>query len=562
MSRFQAFHLSFFGGKNEDENPDALGDTELVDAFNVWRRGRTTGTRPGTQLDPDVYSSAISGNPSIVGIADYRYDRGTSRDLVVMVPGAIHDGPSSTLTLGAGVVVTNAAGKPWTFAQHDNKLYAAGGDVEAATKDTPWFWDGSGNPTLIQIQNLSAQDMSPRFFFEWNNRIYAGGFPATNADNSAGPGVVRFSSLNEGDVWPEENTIGGFSAVGGLSSSGSEYVTGANSYRDNNGDFLLIFTNRFIYSYRLTGNVYQPLQQTDVIPFGCVAHNAYVSLGLDSGDGIYLSEHGIHSLRQSQRFGEKEDSILSFKIRETFETINRSRLDQVQGAYWRERGVVIFAVPTGSSTVNDTILALNVRDVSSGSAIDPQQDLTRENAVWHVWKLAGTDHYGNFLLSGQDANEAWQIFGGNGNGEVFRFTDAVYSDLGNGYTSRMQTKYMHFGTPFYRKIVGDSLIDIQPGGDYKPTCQLVFDYGRRSGKALQLDMPSIGSRFGPTGGARFGPTGTARFGSANTQQQTRLYTQGSGDTVSWKFQHSGTNEPFFIARLSAEVATMGEAANG
>lgn len=563
---FQSIFVNQYQGLNEDENPHALGDSDLTVARNVWRRGRSTGTRPGTQRDQDVYSSDITSTPEVVGLADFRRSRNTNRNLVAIVPGKVYTAPATEVTQTAGVVITNASKELVTTTQHRDILYGAGGDVE--TSDLPWYYDkddtlGSGNTDLqlLPMVNLSAAQIRPRWIYHWSNYLFAGGWgDSTLYDNSAGPGIVRYSALNQGTVWPVQNSFGGFSSVGGFSAAGDEFVTGCNSYQDNNGKWLNILTNRAIYTVAQNANPTFPFQLTDKVANGCVNHHAYVNLGLDVGDAVYLSEQGVHSLRQSQAHGNREDAFISFKIRKTFDTINRSALDQAVGAYWRERGLVLFAVPTGSNTKNNLILALDVRDLASGSPLAPGRDLTAENARWYTWELEDdSDHAASVLLSGQDADLNWTVFGGNYKGQVFEFTEDVFSDMGAQYTSEFQTKHYTLGSPFSRKLVGDILVDIQPGGDQRPIMTTVFDFGRNVSSGNSLTMPKSTTKWGPTGTMSWGGS---KWGEGDVNVQNLVYGLGSGDSVGWNFKHSGTNEPFYVAQLAAQIDEMGPAADG
>ena len=266
----------------------------------------------GPWFDPDLdYADNGMGAVKVVGMADYRRSRDTARTLVVVVPNEIHTDDGTELTQGASVDVTNAAGELWTFTQHKGVLFAAGGDI--LVSDMPWFWDASAGTTaeILSIPNLSAVDQPPRWIYQWSNYGFAGGFE--DSDGSANPGTVRYSALNDLETWPVGNSIGGFSAVGGWSTDSDEYLVGANSYQDNEGKWLLVLSNRALYPVQQMGSRLSPFAITDKVANGCVSHHAYVNLGIDVGDGIYLSDQGIHSLRQSQKHGSREDSFLSFR---------------------------------------------------------------------------------------------------------------------------------------------------------------------------------------------------------------------------------------------------------
>ena len=234
-------------------------------------------------------------------------------------------------------------------------------------------------------------------------------------------------------------------------------------------------------------------------------------------------------------------------------------LDQAVGAYWKEQGVVVFAVATGSNTVNNLLLVLDVRDVASGSELAPGQDVTAQNARWFLWELGDVaNHTPSFLLSGQrditgNVASRWRIFMGSYEGNVCEFDEDTHTDLGSGYAPIFQTKHFTFGEPFTRKQPGNVLIDLQPGGKYNPNMNVVFDFGAKESRAYPLQMPIETSLWGT---ALFG---TALWSTRKANKQTKVYVTGFGDSVAYRFTHGGVGEPFFVAQIAGEMAGMGEA---
>lgn len=546
-SNFQTVVQKSWKGLNEDENPNAVEEDELTTSFNTWKKGSAIGTRPGAVRDTTDYIANVAG--PVQGGAEYRFANDASRFNVIVSGGDVLTNSTPTSIKAAGVITTGAA-NTWTFAQHRQRLYAAGG----ASPDWFWYWTGTGNIVQIgPIVDLSAAAIYPRYVFQKWNRLFTAGFRVAagtyGTDAASNPMIVRYSALNDGTVWPLANTIGGTSTIGGLSSDGDEFITGFGEFTDNDGDWLLILTNKRLYAVSQTGNAINPFTVSGgrgAIQNGCVHQNAFVSLGLDSGDAIYLSPQGIHSLRQSQQYGALERTFLSWKIRRSFETFNQAQLAGAVGTYWRERGIVLFFVPTGSATQNLLGLALDVKN---------KKELTADTAEWHIWVLSGTTDSTrgiNALWNGRTAGNDYVIFGGNENGDVFSFDDASFADLTVGYSTHWTGKHQDFGNVAMRKGVGDTVVVTQGNGTHHPTHRHVFDYGTVVGKPHRLDLETGGFTLDVS------HLDIDSFGSENPLTFNKSYALGSGFTIADRFEHSTANQGFYVSSISNQIRLFGE----
>jgi hypothetical protein len=547
MGGYQRFRINEFAGLNEDENPDVLQPNELSACENVWKHGRAIGTRPGLEREGD-YASAITSGKAVHGIVDYRDSYDANKRIVSLCGGVVHVGeadPGDVIAQTGTTITDPGAGRAnaglnlWTFAQHKNNLYMAGG----ANGDTVCKWTGTGNVTKVTFQNSSAVDIDSKYIFEKWNFLFLAGMNGVTVDDN--PTVVRYSAINDGDTWPVGNTFGGTSAIGGISAYGDEYATGLADYTDNRGDWLLFLTNRQIYPVSFTALPGAPFRVESGIANGCVSQHAFASLGIDSGDAVYLSQNGIHSLRQSQQHGSKAERFLSWKIRPTFASINFSRISQSVSAYWPEEGIVLFAVPTGSNTHNDTILCLDVKSVRGG-------ELTAENAVWYVWKLINTEV--NFLTTAKDGStNVRYLYMGDTEGNVVRFNRNVFTDLGSAYPVSWTTSHNDFQNPGASKGVGDCWVGMQPGGDYIPSMRFIFDYGRHISSPRPLPFPSQSvKKWNQVQWNQF------QWGSRTATFRKKVYGVGQGDTVAVSFSHTGSNEPFRITTLAMDIRGAGE----
>jgi hypothetical protein len=554
--KFQKTDTKRWRGVNEDENPSTLTRGELTIGENVWRYGRTVGTRPGTQYDSADWDATVNGagaGTPCQGIHDCSNDYDGTRKLVAIFNGEVYTGYDTAADIigkAAGPVqITAGADYLWSFAMHKGLVYGIGGK-SAAPPDQMWSWDLAGaNLTPVTFQTSAPANQYGEYIFEKWNQLWVNGFRGSTIEDN--PMVGRYSALNDGTSWPVANTIGGTSAVGGFPSYGDQFATGWGSYRDNRGDFLLFLTNKAIYAIVETGDPYAPVRIIDAIPTGCVSQRAFVDLGMDSGDAVYLSEKGIHSLRQSQIHGHRADRFLSWKIRKTFATINKTRLKYATGAYWYEHGIVVFAVPTGSSSTNNLLLILDVRDA------DHRDGLTADNAVWYTGRLIGgttaNPHQPVMLISARDrTTDDPYIYGGNYKGDVFRFTTANFADMGAAYPVHIRTRHDDFDAPGVTKGVGNAEIWVESTDDYSILMNWIFDLGRRTSRARPITLSTSGLTL------PFQLDGSAIFGSGINIQRKSVYGTGHGETVAHDFQHAGGNQPFWISRVTQEIAGIGD----
>jgi hypothetical protein len=548
MSRYVPIPMRL-GGLNEDENPAALEPGDCQIARNSWKRGSSRGTRPGLNRDSLSYTSSSGLSGAVQGIVDYRFANDASQFLVAVANGDIFSADATSIK-NAGTTVTAGANHRWTFAQHKGTLYGAGG----TSTDNFWSWPGSGTTSNISMLNLAGAAIYPSYVFEkWNFGFTAGfrdSVGALSTEITSGPMTVRHSAINDMTSFPVGNSFGGTSSIGGFSSYGDEYLTGFGEFTNNAGDWLLCLSNKRLYAVGQLGDAGTPFYtpQTGIVQNGCVHQNAFVSLGLDSGDAIYLSRYGIHSVRLSEQFGARVETFLSWKIRRTFAQLNQSALHRSVGAYDPKRGIVLFAVPFGSASNPDTILCLDMKNHAS---------LTAKTAEWDIWSLSSELTSAQATLTSMATvrnASGFAIYAGNQNGDVAFFDDSssgAHSDLGEAYTVQLRTRHDDYGAPGVTKGLGDTLVTIQPGGSQRPTLTPIFDYGRVTGEYQFIEMAASGATWGS------GVYGTAVYGSENNTFTDRLYTTGAGETVAFDLMHAVANEPFYVAQLAPEIQTHG-----
>lgn len=570
-------------GLNEDENPSVLTEGELSNAINVAMLGGLLGTRPGLQRESSgedyaaTYTHTKTGDESVTLIYDFRQGtdfkgtRGSSGDSILATitlgkttndVAEVWTDDGTAIAIGAGgTVMTAGIDNVWVATTFKEYMFYAGGlNVQTTSTDTFNYVDPltPGVPTKVVIPHLAGTPTSgfPKYCTTKWGYVFANGINpiAGEIDNSYNKMITRFQTIGTDPItaanWETGNSIGTGSQIGdlgGLADYGDEFTTGFGHYQDAEGDWLLILTNKKIASitrHPETGD----FVHDDDIANGCVHQRAFVSLGVDAGDAIYMSDRGIHSLRQSQQHSGREDSFLSWKIRRTFEGLSPDRLHLACGAYDSVEGWVLFAVSTASQTSHDKILCLDIKN---------SRDLTAENAIWYVWTIPeefrincmteALDHQGNrriYVGTVADSDTA----------SVGRFTRDVFTDFGTGYNTTWCTRYADQGSPSIEKLLGNMYVDTAPPGNYSPTVKAKFDYGQRNDSPKALPLPG-----NPAGVWGTDSWNEFDWGSANQiVRQQKIYLQGRFHNVAFEFSHSSSNEPFYIAGFTQEMAPLAD----
>ena len=539
---------SGFGGLVEEEHPLGRKPTDLIEARNVARKGFMLGTRPTIELDDADYDAAISGTPGIQAIYEYRYSKATSRQLLVVADGSVYANDAGTISETGSPAISSGDDYRWSFTTFADKVYAVGGKP-TATVDDLWVRSGTGNVTKIDMTAFSgAITAGAQFIFSKWNFIFLGGLNGTAYYDN--PMAVRYADWGTDPAtttnWPAANVIPGVTLGPnfGPGSYGAEYNTGLGSFTFNQQDFLLVMTNRriipFVPNLTLTGNE-DAFTMSDAIDVGCVSQHAFVNLGQDVGDAIYMSDNGIHSLAMSKQHGNVVSEYLSWPIRETFAGLNKSRLKYTTSAYWPDEGLVLFLVATGSSTTQNKILALDIRGANP---------ITAETARWYIWDL-DSSITPNVIATARGSDDKPYIYLGDLQGRVSRFSRDTYQDLGKRVTVAFQTANNDYGLMAKTKVIGDTYLLMQGNGDYSVTHNYVLEDGSRSGAFHRLTVPPAGALWDT------GTWDTSVWGGTTETQRQRIFGTGSSPTIGHRFTHNGLGEPFWVGSLTQEAFVSG-----
>jgi hypothetical protein len=210
-----------------------------------------------------------------------------------------------------------------------------------------------------------------------------------------------------------------------------------------------------------------------------------------------------------------------------------------------------FSPWTSGIPTNSTILALDIRDS------DPETGITAETARWYIWRLASESV--NALIpardrtsSGTNSNKTF-LYAGDHSGNVFRFQQTAYTDLGSAYPIDMAGHWDDFGAPTVEKTLGDTHLWIGPSADYKPSFRREYEFGEFQGDNQPIDLSGPGALWNT---AVF-DTDQWASEDALAMRRKRLYTFGSGEVSRWRITHGGANEPVYLSRVFQEVVVSG-----
>lgn len=262
----------------------------------------------------------------------------------------------------------------------------------------------------------------------------------------------------------------------------------------------------------------------------CVGHKGIVTT---ANDLYWMSRYGIHSLTATQKYGDVEEAYISWPIQKTFNLLNASRLNQVQGFYHPTRNLVGWLVPSGSNTQNDTCLTYNYA-----------------LGLWAVWKFSSFMG-ASAMVAQTPTTKAPRLYVGGYAGFVFAGDQANQSDFDAtvGYTFRVRTPYHVVMSEdvgvLHEKQFQALTTFIRPTGSYNADVNLSVD-GRT--QATTIALVAQGAVIGTF------VIGTDVIGSeADTKYvEAPIEDRGRGLQVEWR--QSGVNQDMEILGYAIRYA--------
>jgi len=206
--------------------------------------------------------------------------------------------------------------------------------------------------------------------------------------------------------------------------------------------------------------------------------------------------------------------------------------------------VILFTVPEGGTSQQTLVLCLDIKGL---------RQITADTVKWRIWRI--TSRNANTLFTARDQGTGQKfVYGGDYEGNVFRFNPLTHDDLGAAYTVQWRTKHEDHGSPGLLKAMGDIWLDVAPSGTYMPQLRIIFNYGNAQSAGEPITLRAGVGTWDVSAWDNFA------WDSLDPITQFKIYGTGTGYTTALEFSHSGTNEPFFVTKAAYQTRELGESA--
>lgn len=280
------------------------------------------------------FTASMTTNP-ILGLHTLITDAGATKELRVQTTTLEYNNSGTWTSIDAGFTT----GLDTWFTQAGNKVYILNGTESVHS------YDGT---TLTDLGNTTYPNGKYAAF--WKNYMFICGDGVLNSTtyNSR----VWFSNLGDPDTF----TTG--TDYFDVNKSDGQDITGIASL----GEFLVIFKRKSIYimsgsnpdAWKLSGSVNNLSQIANGI--GCVSAKSIVQVG---NDLWFMSDDGVRSIRRNEEGSIPLMGLVSGNVNGIIDDINWTYASKIAGVYFDNK--VYMAIPTGTSTTNDTVLVANTR---------------------------------------------------------------------------------------------------------------------------------------------------------------------------------------------------------
>lgn len=492
----------YSGGLNNTSSASEINNNEspLMRNWDITNKGQLE-RRVGITQVGDTMSATIKG------LHPYIQTDGTKDLLLVEGTNLRYLNSSTFAALDSGFT----AGTDFTFANCpiNNKMYV--GNEE----NTLHSWDRAATTLNSCLTDLGAAVPHGNILRWHKNHM----FTLNNAtvSGTAYPNRIYWSALGDPDTWDTTNDF--------IEVPGNGAVTTAIDL----GDALMIFKERGIQyltgwgdsDWRITASASNVTNLDEQV--GCVAPKGATRVG---NEVWFIDEEG--NIRRVNRtdFDAFRRDIISTKIQGTLDTINTSYLSIVSA--WTHNDKVYFAIPTGSSTVNDTVLVFDL--------------ITSRRTGEEAWTVY-TGWSPDFFIS-YPVNDVYNLYIADSAGKKV-YIHSGDDDAGTAIDARWDSKIFDFGYPERYKGFKFGYLTGEGTDNSEVDIYASID---RSAFAIMDSMTnsSTGSALGPTGTDTLGPTGTFTTGSTESSE-LKFYPEDSGANprgrvIQYSIRHSAADE--------------------
>lgn len=299
---------NFSGGINQALPPHDIADSELADAENfLLNDQRQAAVRPGVTIISDDIDNTSCGtltvpSPARADVVEImHYDDGTNETVLVV---SNHNSGAvivSKMSVGGGTLdpcisdgVTMAGGKRWQCVNYRGMAICAnrgtGSNVNPVKLDSP---------TDTSLSVLGGSPPKARYVWVWNDRVFL--------VDEEDPFTVHWSALGNAEDWTTTGKAG----------------SGSHTVRYEGGPITggIVFLDRvFLLQERWISMIVPGAPNTDTDQWQFPVYSRQVG-GLSGftaqevlNDVLFLSQHGVVSLRAVEAYGDFEKAVLSRNI--------------------------------------------------------------------------------------------------------------------------------------------------------------------------------------------------------------------------------------------------------
>lgn len=347
----------------------------------------------------NVNSVAVTSTPTINSMFTLSLSNGTKHDLVGTDAGTIYEDSNGTITASVFTSVSTSRASEYTQFL-DTALMVDGSNVVKT-------WDGSTTGLI------SSAATGAKFIETHLNKIFLAGM-STNTSR------IDYSATGDINTW----TGVGTDQINVEQNDGQD-ITGIKSFARNE---LVIFKERSMY--KLIGFDKPSFNLSSIDKsVGCINGRSVQNFKASTGGGLLVFAYidGIYVYD-----GASANKISSY-VQDVWDNINRTRYDKIVSTIDVDKQRYIISFPTGSSTVNDTTLVVDLAH--------PWQDDSGFHFPIFKWTVAGQSLYTEFRGT---TNIQRVVFGGNADGFKYRF-GTLYSDNGSSIDSYIVSPLMAMG---------------------------------------------------------------------------------------------------------------------
>lgn len=406
-------------GMNLFTRDTMIADNECVDGWNCWSVGKNSvAKRPGV-----VKFAEVAGGDPVDGLGTFY--NGTTRTLLCASGGAIKNittGSAVALSAVPASAGTFTAGERVDFCQAGGRTFISNGT------ETMRYFDG----TTIREQTNGTIG---KYMIYYKSCLWLAGNPT----------AANYTRLYRSG---SDTNIGNFT----YDATGNPLATSVYVSKDDGGDLKGFFKHQdYLYPVKekslwrasVGSDEFQLITLELVDPArGCDSHH---SIDTVENDNFMFNEYGVFATGYEPNILDQiRTNIISLRIDPKLKSIQKSRLDKVEGIFYDNHYYLSYT--SGGGTYNDAFLVYD-----------------RQRLGW--WEFQIADSSGDYIGAScfcewkDDSGQTRLYFGSPTDGTVYYFDDGAVSDVNYSIASQYVTKKYSLGKEYSQsKFFLDALI--------------------------------------------------------------------------------------------------------